>query len=453
MPQAPRSVPAGAAPRGSAVRERAYRLCGMLFAANFLVFWAVPIVVQGQAFHLGGKHALLPIYRWLDSSTTLRSLAARYVYTKPYLTDYAATALLALISIAAAFGTVLRYQLLHGTLPWWLCAAYNFAWVGFGGRVMGTAYVMTHKEGHNKLMYRPWIRRSVGNIFEVWIGILYGNVPYIFTTSHVHIHHQLDAGKGDTFYQWDLDRSSVWDFLTYVTRIFQHMVRRAPPRLAAAPPPVTEPAPRAQAGPASLHYFRAHNMPDKYNLLMRGCVIYWLVAPAVLGLLTASPWFLFVVWLQPLICMTFFLSIINWGFHAFIEFDESGKQVPCVNALTIVDGQDDYFGEDDHMVHHYSPQTWYTQTQTYHDRVMEDHRKYVGSVFKVCWRARACRPDLSPTRLAHVLEAIVLAFNEMHPAGSLDRRARRAHHLQPVRAARREALRRPLGQALDRAGA
>jgi len=153
---------------------------------------------------------------------------------------------------------------------------------------------------------------------------------------------------------------------------------------------VTEPAPRAQAGPASLHYFRAHDMPDKCNLLLRGCVIYWLVAPAVLGLLTASPWFLFVVWLQPLICMTFFLSIINWGFHAFIELDENGEHLPCVNALTIIDGQDDYFGEDDHMVHHYSPQTWYTQTQTYHDRVMEDHRKYVGSVFKVCARRRDC---------------------------------------------------------------
>ena len=123
-------------------------------------------------------------------------------------------------------------------------------------------------------------------------------------------------------------------------------------------------------------------MPDKYDLLRRGCLIYWGLTPAVLGLITRSLWFLFVVWLQPLICMTFFLAIINWGFHAFIDFDENGKQLACVNALTILDGQDDYFGEDDHMVHHYSPQTWYTQTQTYHDRVMEDHRRYVGSVFK-----------------------------------------------------------------------
>ena len=34
-------------------------------------------------------------------------------------------------------------------------------------------------------LLRPWLRRSVGNIFVVWIGILYGNVPYTPLASHI----------------------------------------------------------------------------------------------------------------------------------------------------------------------------------------------------------------------------------------------------------------------------
>ena len=64
-----------------------------------------------------------------------------------------------------------------------------------------------------------------------------------------------------------------------------------------------------------------------------------MLTPALLFALTRSPWFLFIVWLQPLVCMTFFLAVINWGFHGFIEFDASGKSIECVNAITIVDGQ------------------------------------------------------------------------------------------------------------------
>ena len=40
-----------------------------------------------------------------------------------------------------------------------------------------------------------------------------------------------------------------------------------------------------------------------------------------------------IVWLQPLLCMTTFLSIVNWGFHAFIHYDENGEQVGRAAAL------------------------------------------------------------------------------------------------------------------------
>jgi hypothetical protein len=63
--------------------------------------------------------------------------------------------------------------------------------------------------------------------------------------------------------------------------------------------------------------------------------------------------FIFFIYYQPLCAMSFFLALINVGFHAFIEFDENGRHIECVASSTIIDGQDDSFGEDDHMAHHY----------------------------------------------------------------------------------------------------
>ena len=64
----------------------------------------------------------------------------------PQYADFAATAILVLTSVGLSLGTMLRVQWSRGEVPYWLCAAYNFAWVGFGGRVMGAAYTFAHKE-------------------------------------------------------------------------------------------------------------------------------------------------------------------------------------------------------------------------------------------------------------------------------------------------------------------
>lgn len=343
------------------------RTTGLALMINFILFWAIPIGGMGQAFHLGLKHLLTPPYNWLDRSPTFRRFCERYIYSAPKYADFGATAAWTLLSVVGWLGVMLYTQLTRGSLPLWLCFAYNCAWAGCGGRVMGAAYTFAHKEGHNPMIYQRWIRQSVGNFFENWVGCLFGNVPYNFTTSHMHLHHRLDGGKGDSFYQWDLDRSDFRDFLLYVPRIFSHMV-----------------------GVSSLLKFRRLAQPPlnnelmgkQYRLLLKGMAIYWVGFPTVLYAVTHSPFFLLVVWLQPLFCMTFFLSVINWGFHAFVHIDESGKSVACVDSLVILDGQDDYFGEDDHMAHHYSPATWYTKTHEFQAKMMADIKKYHGSVFK-----------------------------------------------------------------------
>ena len=333
-------------------------VCGLLMSINFIIFWAIPIGGMGATWKYLFKGALLPIYDAIDRNIFLRKIAANYIYSNPIHADYFATSLLLLTSSFISLSIIFYWQFTAGYLPWWLIAAYYCSWVGIGGRMMGAAYALAHKEGHNQNLYKKWFREWFGHVFENHLGLFFGNVPWNFTTSHIFIHHKLDGGSGDTFYEWDLDRTSLADFMLYVYRIFLHMI-----------------------GYSSFKFFIAHGQKSRADLLQKG-VIRYILFGGFLVLITRSLSFLFWIYIQPLLCMTYFLAFLNIGFHGFIEFDENGKSIPCVNATTIIDGDDDYFGEDDHMAHHYNAGVYYKDLPAHQATKLEEFKKYKASVFK-----------------------------------------------------------------------
>lgn len=188
--------------------------------------------------------------------------------------------------------------------------------------------------------------------------MFWGNVPWNFTTSHIYIHHRLDGGIGDTFYEWDIDRTSLYDFMFYVHRIFMHMI-----------------------GYSSIKFFLANGLKSKSDQLIWGIIIYWSV---IVVILTITRSLLFVFWLmiQPLLCMTYFLALINIGFHGFLEFDENGQHIPTVNSTTIIDGEDDLFGEDDHMAHHYNTNVYFRNLSEHQKSKIDDFKRTKASVFQ-----------------------------------------------------------------------
>ena len=360
-------------PRRVAWIVRLRRAAGVLLTVNFAVFWLLPIAIQGQLFRLGGWRVLRPIYDRVDRSPALRAFATRWIYRKPVHADYFATAIFLLLSLGLSLGVVFAWQIGTGGLPLWLVYAYFFAWVGFGGRGMGAAYTFAHREGHRSggRLYKPWIRERVGNFFENWVGCFYGNLPYNFSTSHNVLHHRLNAGKGDPFYMWDLDRTSWSDLMLYQFRIFVYMT-----------------------GWSSLAAFRARpdspQWVENHRTLRRGCWIYWAAFPgAVFSLLVATGStplsalaFLFFIWFQPLCAMSFFLGFINVGLHGWIEYDEQGRLRPCVAGTTILDGPDDYFGEDDHMAHHYYGAVEHVDLPAHHETQRAEWARHHATVFQ-----------------------------------------------------------------------
>lgn len=337
-----------------------YRVAiGALMTANFLGFWAVPIALMGQIWKLALQFPLRPLFNALDDSKLLRWVGETYVYAKPKYADFFAISVLVTISMVGSLLWVFHRQLTYGKLDWWVLFVYYCSWVGLGGRTMGGAYTLAHKEGHNAMLYKKWWRNSIGNFFEDVIGVFYGSVPTNFTTSHVHIHHKLNAGRGDTFYQWDLDRTSGRDFMIFQHRILMHM-----------------------SGISSLRFFR-HTGRDKIaDKLKRGMMTYWVLVPSLVFLVTRSFSFLFWVYLEPLLCMTYFLALINFAFHGFIDFDEEGKHIACVNSLCIIEGDDDYFGEDDHMAHHYATGVFHRDLPQHQKAQLREWQEHKASVFR-----------------------------------------------------------------------
>jgi hypothetical protein len=332
---------------------------GALMTGNFVLLWAPLIFLQGQIWKLGARDVLRPLFNALDRSDILRNFASKHVYSTYKYTDFFLMSALQLLSFAASFGAVLWYQLRNGRLDWSVVIAYYAAWVGVGGRSMGAAYALAHKEGHNKVLYRKHVRNTIGNVFENVVGPFYGSLPYNFSLSHVHIHHKLNGGKGDTFYQWDLDRTSWYDLMLYQCRILLHT-----------------------SGVSPEQYFRMVGKEEFANKLRRGMYYYWVLYPTMLWALTQSFSFIFWMYFEPLIAMTYFLAFINFGFHGFLDWDSQGNHIPCVNSTCIIDGDDDYYGEDDHMAHHYFPEVYHSDLPEHQRKQRNEWSKYHASVFR-----------------------------------------------------------------------
>jgi hypothetical protein len=109
---------------------------------------------MGQLWKWGLKYILLPIYDAIDQNTAVRAFAKEYIYTKPEHSDFFAISVLLILNAIVSLGAVFYYQLKYSYLPAWLIAAYYCSWVGVGGRIMGAAYALAHKEVlKNKLKY------------------------------------------------------------------------------------------------------------------------------------------------------------------------------------------------------------------------------------------------------------------------------------------------------------
>jgi hypothetical protein len=113
---------------------------------NFLMFWAVPIGSMGASWKFLFKDYLFPIYDWIDKNSFLRRFSSDYIYLNSNGADFFATSLLLILNSFISLAVIFYWQLKYDSLPMWLIYCYYCSWVGIGGRIMGAAYALAHKE-------------------------------------------------------------------------------------------------------------------------------------------------------------------------------------------------------------------------------------------------------------------------------------------------------------------
>lgn len=121
-------------------------LFGLALSVNFVLVWALPVMGMGSLWKHALKPILLPFYNYLDRNPLLRSFAQEYIYTKPEHADFFLISTLIALNSIVSLGIVFSYQLAVGLLPYWLIILYYCSWVGIGGRTMGGAYALAHRE-------------------------------------------------------------------------------------------------------------------------------------------------------------------------------------------------------------------------------------------------------------------------------------------------------------------
>lgn len=121
-------------------------LIGLAMTINWILFWSIPIMGMGMLWKYCLQFSLLPIYNYIDNHSLPRTFAKNYIYSRPEHSDYFLISVLTLLNSVIFIGIVFYWQLNFGYLPAWLIFVYYCSWVGIGGRIMGTAYSLAHRE-------------------------------------------------------------------------------------------------------------------------------------------------------------------------------------------------------------------------------------------------------------------------------------------------------------------
>ena len=125
--------------------------------------------------------------------------------------------------------------------------------------------------------------------------------------------------------------------------------------------------------------------------------------------------FLLLIYFQPLLAMSSFIALMNWAQHAFLEYDDSGRNIKHVTAITILEGPDDSFGEDDHMAHHYFPAATHDKLDALQATQKLAWARCHGSVFK-----KTSILEIAILLLSGRIERLVNRYH-VDFAGTLDR--------------------------------
>jgi len=255
--------------------------------------------------------------------------------------------------VPALFFWALRRHMTHGLELSTLCI-YHLLRVGPRFQLFAHAHTLTHKEGHCHRGFFKGVFRCLNVFCEWWIGPFYGVVPWNYYVAHMKIHHRWHNDVDDVHTNLDLDRTDPRSFLLYVPRFSLYWTGLSP-----------------------LALFVKRGEWALIHKLLCGMVAYY---GLTLLLFCWDPVFCTVYWLFPHVEACVLLCAISYLWHAFVE--ESDPDNQYVNAVTILDGHDNVWNEDYHVVHHYAPNTHWTDAPAHFEARRELYAAVTATIFR-----------------------------------------------------------------------
>mmetsp|Transcript_81207 Transcript_81207/g.143199 ORF Transcript_81207/g.143199 Transcript_81207/m.143199 type:complete len:435 (-) Transcript_81207:115-1419(-) len=221
-------------------------------------------------------------------------------------------------------------------------------------KFFGHAHTLAHKEGHSHtgIFRKPFT--AMNYLCEWWICPFYGIVPNSYSIAHMKIHHRWHNDVDDVHTNLDLDRTKLSSFFIYVPRFTLYWMGLSPFAL-----------------------FVKRKEWQLVAQLSYGMVAYYLVT----GIMFCwNPTFCLTYWIFAHAEGIIFLCAISYLWHAFVEESDPGNQY--VNSVTILEGHDNIFNEDYHVVHHHSPSTHWTDAPAHFEQHKEKYAAVNATIFR-----------------------------------------------------------------------
>jgi len=250
------------------------------------------------------------------------------------------------------------YRYLTYGLELWVVFVYHFLRIGPRFRNFAYFHVMAHKEGHDHKGFFNAPFTVLNHTWVTWyLGLFFGLIPSSYSVGHNKIHHRYNNELDDVHTCYDLDRTEPWSFMLYFPRFGAYW-----------------------CGFSVFWHFMAKKEFKFAGRMLAGMVYYY-------GFLLSAIWykwdFALAFLVFPLFESIVFFGAISYIWHAFLNPDDMRNEY--VNSVTILDGHDNIYNEDYHVVHHNPNQgIHWTDYPAHYQKHIEEYKKHQATIFRDC---------------------------------------------------------------------